>query len=217
MVYFYRKHDIMILEACVESYEEALKAQSYGAHRIELCSQLDLDGLTPSPDLVRKVCNTLNIPVMVMIRPRGGDFHYTEEEIISMIKDIKMANESGAEGVVFGVLTQDNFVDVVNCIRLTAAAGPLQVTFHKAIDSLADPAEGVRQLMDVRGITRVLSSGGAETAFEGKDKIREMIKETDGRITILVAGKVTNENIYEIASITGAIEFHGRKIVGSLI
>jgi len=206
----------MLIEACVESMEEALKARDNGADRIELCSRLDLDGLTPSVDLVNQVCRNLNIPVMVMIRPRGGDFVYSEEEIRVMEEEIKMAGSAGASGVVFGLLTSGNHVDVDNCARLAALAYPLPVTFHKAVDCMEDPAQGVRELREVNGITRILTSGGKPTAREGASKIREMIREAQGKFTILVAGKVTRENVGEIRELTGATEFHGRKIAGVL-
>lgn len=206
----------MILEACVESFEEALKASQSGAHRIELCSRLDLEGLTPSPELTHQVCSELKIPVMVMIRPRGGDFVYSDEEVHRMEKEVQIAKSLGASGIVFGLLTADNQIDTANCLLLTAAASPLPVTFHKAVDLLEDPVEGVRQLLKVKGITRILTSGGKPTAREGKRKIREMIKESGDKIIILVAGKVTSENVGEIRRLTGASEFHGRKIVGEL-
>jgi copper homeostasis protein len=206
----------MILEACVESFEEALKASQSGAHRIELCSRLDLDGLTPSPELIHQVCSELKIPVMVMIRPRGGDFIYSPDEMRQMEDEIVMAKSFGASGIVFGLLTTANQVDIENCLLLTAVAYPLPVTFHKAVDLLEDPVEGVRQLLKVKGITRILTSGGKPTAKEGKCKIREMIKESGDKIIILVAGKVTSENVGEIRRLTGASEFHGRKIVGEL-
>jgi copper homeostasis protein len=206
----------MILEACVESYEEAILAQERGAHRVELCSRLDLDGLTPSPELISQVCRELNIPVMVMIRPRAGDFVYSDDEVETMLKEIEIAKSLGASGIVFGLLTDENQIDTANCLLLAAAAGPLPVTFHKAIDCLNDPAVGVRKLNQIDGIKRILTSGGKATAKEGTMKIREMIDLAADKIIILVAGKVTQENIHEISELTGAAEFHGRRIVGSL-
>jgi copper homeostasis protein len=206
----------MIFEACVETLNEAMNSQKQGAHRIELCSRLDLDGLTPSSELIKIVCNALKIPVMVMIRPRAGDFVYSPDEIKRMQEEIQMAKSSGVSGIVFGLLTPGNQIDTANCHLLTAAAFPLPVTFHKAIDLLGDPAEGVRQLKKVSGITRILTSGGKPTASEGAKKIREMIREAEDKIIILVAGKVTNENVENICQLTGASEFHGRRIVGEL-
>jgi copper homeostasis protein len=204
----------VILEACVETLNEAMNSQKQGAHRIELCSRLDLDGLTPSPELIKNVCSALNIPVMLMIRPRGGDFVYSHDEIKQMLEEIHMAKSIGASGIVFGLLTPDKHIDAANCQLLTAAAFPLPVTFHKAIDLMDDPAEGVRQLKKVPGITRILTSGGMPTAKEGAEKIKEMIREADDKIIILVAGKVTKENVLEISRLTSASEFHGRRIVG---
>jgi copper homeostasis protein len=206
----------MIREACVETFEEALKAQENGANRIELCSHLELDGLTPSPEIIEKACSELSIPVMVMIRPRGGNFVYSEEELQTMENGITMAKKLGAEGIVLGLLTPDNQVDVTNTRRLAATAAPLPVTFHKAIDVMDNPVDGVKQLLTIDGITRILTSGGQPTAMEGNLVIKEMMLAAGDQITLLVAGKVTSENVDEIAALTGAVELHGRRIAGDL-
>lgn len=206
----------MILEACVETWPEAKKASLNGAHRLELCSHLDLDGLTPDQALIYKTCSNLNIPVMVMIRPRGGDFVYSEKELQQMEEEIDMAKINGAAGIVFGLLTPENEIDAFNTARLARRAYPLPVTFHKAIDCLDNPVDGVIELKKIKGISRILTSGGKPTAREGAEVIREMIKKAEGQLTILVAGRVTNENAKEIAAFTGAKELHGRKIVGTL-
>ncbi len=206
----------MILEACVETWAEAEKASLRGAHRIELCSHLELDGLTPNEKLIQKTCLGLDIPVMVMIRPRGGNFVYSEEELQRMESEIDMAKANGAYGIVFGLLTPDNKIDVDNTDRLARRASPLPVTFHKAIDNLIDPVEGVTALREIHGITRILTSGGKPTALEGAEILRKMIETAGDNLTILVAGRVTNENANTIAEITGATELHGRKIVGIL-
>jgi copper homeostasis protein len=206
----------MILEACVESLEDALTAETNGANRIELCSSLEAGGLTPSTELMVKAFSSLKIPVMVMIRPRGGNFVYTSNEINQMKESIEVARKSGAAGVVFGLLTTQNSVDIENTRLLAEAASPLLVTFHKAIDLLPDPVEGVKELLQIREITRILTSGGKETAIDGIAKIREMIQAADGKITILVAGKVTYQNLEIVKELTGGTEFHGRKIVEGL-
>ena len=206
----------MILEACVETWDEAQKARLNGAHRLELCSHLELDGLTPDQALIKKTCSNVNIPVMVMIRPRGGDFVYSEEELQQMEKEIEIAKNNGAAGLVFGLLTPENKIDVVNTARLVLRASPLPVTFHKAIDNLIDPVQGVLALREIKGITRILTSGGKPTAREGAKVISDMIDKAGEALTILVAGRVTNENVKEIAALTGAKELHGRKIVGIL-
>ena len=204
----------MIKEACVETYEEAILAEKNGANRIELCSDLYNDGLTPSLELMQKTISNLKIPVMAMIRPRAGDFVYSEEEIIKMKSEIDLAKKAGAAGVVFGLLTFDNKVDLKNTKVLAEYAVPLPVTFHKAIDELENQVEGVKDLLQIENIKRILTSGGLPTALEGQKIIREMIKTAGDKIIILVAGKVLDSNVEEIQKLTGAKELHGRRIVG---
>jgi copper homeostasis protein len=206
----------MIKEACVETFEEAKLAELRGANRIELCADLHLDGLTPSFELMQKACSDLKIPVMVMIRPRAGDFIYTEKEIKQMKIEIDRAKKTGATGIVFGLLTTDLKIDNKNTRILAEYAKPLPVTFHKAIDEMENPVEGVFELLGIDGIKRILTSGGKPTAKEGQEVIREMIKVADNKITIVVAGKVLNSNVDEIQEITGTKELHGRRIVGEL-
>ncbi|HKI89844.1 MAG TPA: copper homeostasis protein CutC [Draconibacterium sp.] len=206
----------MIKEACVETFEEAALAEQRGANRIELCSALHLDGLTPSVELMQKACGSLKIPVMVMIRPKAGNFVYDENDILQMESEIDQAKKAGSAGVVFGLLTTENKIDEANTRRLAEYARPLPVTFHKAIDELENQVEAVRILKKIKGIKRILTSGGKSTALEGWATIREMIKTAGENIAILVAGKVLNSNLDEIQKVTGAIEFHGRRIVGEL-
>lgn len=206
----------MIKEACVETFEEAVSAEKKGADRIELCADLHLDGLTPSVELMQKTCAKLKIPVMVMIRPRGGDFVYSEEEISQMKSDIDKAKNAGVFGVVLGLLTKNNHIDVENTRLLAEYAQPMPVTFHKAIDLLAEPVEGAKTLAEIPGITRILTSGGKATAKDGSDVIRKMMDAVAGKVVILIAGKITSGNLNEIENITGGTEFHGKKIVGNL-
>jgi len=207
----------MIKEACVETFEEAVLAEKLGANRIELCSELQFDGLTPSFELMQKTCSALKIPVMAMIRPRAGNFVYSEEEINQMKSEIDLAKKTGVFGVVFGLLTSDNKIDEKNTGILAEYAHPLPVTFHKAIDELENPVEGVLVLKKIDGIKRILTSGGKPTANEGQETIRKMIEVGGEQITMLVAGKVLNSNVEEIQKLTGAKELHGRRIVGSLL
>jgi copper homeostasis protein len=206
----------MILEACVETFDEAISAQQRGAHRIELCARLHLDGLTPAPDLIKRCCAKLTIPVKVMIRPRPGGFVYSERELLAMEYQIALAKKLGASAVVFGLLTDNGCIDYGSVTKLVKAASPLQVTFHKAIDLMEDPALGVAQLIEIQGLTHILSSGGKPTALEGAEVIRRMITLAKQNVKIIVAGKVSSENVHEIAALTGAEEFHGRRIVGDL-
>lgn len=207
----------IIKEACVETFDEAVLAEKRGADRIELCSDLARDGLTPSFELMHEACSKMKIPVMVMIRPRTGNFVYTENEIQQMKTEIDRAKEAGAFGVVLGLLTSQNQIDVKNTKLLAEYANPLPVTFHKAIDELENPVDGIHELIKIENIKRILTSGGKPTALEGQKVIREIIKVAGDKITILVAGKVLDTNVEEIQKLTGAKEFHGRRIVGELI
>lgn len=206
----------MIKEACVETFEEAKLAEERGADRIELCSDLASDGLTPSFNLMKKACSELKIPVMTMARPRGGNFICNETEVEQIKKDIDLAKKAGAAGVVFGLLTPDNKIDFENTRILAEYAKPLPVTFHKAIDELDNPVEGVKELLKIDNIKRILTSGGKPTAIEGEAVIKKMIETAGDKITILVAGKVLDSNVDKIQNITGTKELHGRKIVGKL-
>jgi copper homeostasis protein len=207
----------MIKEACVETFEEAKLAEKQGANRIELCSDLASDGLTPSIELMNSVISELHIPVMTMARPRSGDFVHSKEEVEQIKKDIDLAKQAGSNGIVFGLLTPENKIDIENTRMLAKYAFPLPVTFHKAIDELENPVEGVKELLKIDGIKRILTSGGKPTAMEGQEIIRKMIKLAGDKITILVAGKVLDSNVKEIKKITGAKELHGRRIVGDLM
>lgn len=206
----------MIKEACVESLSEAKLAQERGANRIELCSDLANDGLTPRFSLMKKACTQLDIPVMVMARPRAGNFVFNDEELVQTKIAINLAKEAGAAGVVIGLLTENNEIDEPHTRMLAEYAKPLPVTFHKAIDELDDPVEGVKILKTIPNITRILTSGGKPTAMEGQETLRKMIEEAEGKITILVAGKVLDSNVEEIQKLTGTNELHGRRIVGEL-
>ena len=206
----------MIKEACVETFEQAMLAEKKGANRIELCSELSVGGLTPAAKLMKKTCSVLKIPVMVMIRPRAGNFHYSEEEISQMKQEIDLAKKAGAAGVVFGLLTSKNQIDIENTRILADYATPLPVTFHKAIDELENPADGVPVLKNIRGITRILTSGGKATADEGAEVIRKMREAAGENLTIVAAGKITDKNVNQIQQLTQVSEFHGKQIVGNL-
>ena len=154
---------------------------------------------------------------MVMIRPLAGNFIYSKKEIIQMKSEIDQAKKAGATGVVFGLLTSENTIDIENTRILAEYSKPLPVTFHKAIDELESPVEGVSELLQIENIKRILTSGGKPTALEGQETIRKMIGIAGDKITILVAGKVLDSNIEEIQKLTGADELHGRRIVGELL
>jgi copper homeostasis protein len=203
----------LIFEACVETLEEALAAQSRGAHRVELCSELAQDGLTPSEELTRECLRQLNIPIMAMVRPRGGNFVYSEEEIQQMEREILFFKKSGVAGVVFGLLTAVGTIDIENTRRLTKLAFPLEVTFHKAIDYSDDILKSFQELNAISEITRVLTSGGMDTAWNGQLVLKTMNDLPSRKIKIIAAGKVIPENRVQIAEATGITELHGKRIV----
>jgi copper homeostasis protein len=203
----------LIFEACVETLEDALAAERRGANRIELCSALDQDGLTPSEELTKQCVQNLSIPVMAMVRPCGGNFVYTEEEISDMEAEIEFFKRSGVAGVVFGLLTESGDIDVENTSRLARLAMPLDVTFHKAIDYSNDILRSFQQLNSIDGITRVLTSGGMDTAWNGRNVLKQMQDLQGRRIKIIAAGKVLPDNREQIAIFTGVTELHGKRIV----
>lgn len=207
--------DIFIREACVDSLDQALVAEKKGADRIELCSDLQYDGLTPSENLISEAKKRLNIPVRVMIRPRSGNFVYSEQELLQMEKAIAFCRKVGVEGVVFGILKSDHTLDLNLISRLAVQAFPLKVVIHKAIDDTPDPVKALADLTKLGGIATVLSSGGAKTAHGGREVLKEMI-ETSGNIEVMPAGKITAGNVDELHRLLEARAYHGKKIVGVL-
>lgn len=202
----------MVREKCIGSFLEALEAQELGAERVELCDNLTEGGTTPSYGTIKMVVEKLNIPAFVIIRPRGGDFYYTPEEIEIMKEDIKICKELGVKGVVIGALNRDNTINYDAIKDMIDLAKPMSITFHKAIDELENPVTEVKKLANL-GVNRILTSGTKETALEGKNILREMIKEAGEDIIIIVAGKVTKDNLNEISNLIPAKEYHGKKIV----
>lgn len=206
---------MMIREACVGNFIEAENAERSGAERIELCENLYEGGTTPSYGTVKKVLEKLKIPILVMIRPRGGNFCYSPAEIEIMIEDIKMFRKLGVKGVVLGVLTPNNKVDYPVLKRLLKETHGMEVTFHKAIDEVINPENEIENLAQL-GVKRILTSGGHKTALEGRDILNKMIKIADNKIKIVVAGGVTLENYETVKLKIQSTEFHGKKIVGDL-
>lgn len=202
----------MIKEACVESLIDALEAEKRGANRIELCDNLSQGGTTPSYGTIKIALSTLKIPVFPIIRPRGGDFCYTPAEIEVIKEDIKVCKSLGAKGIVLGILTADKKIDFKTLAEFMELAKPMEVTFHKAIDELEDPTLVIDDLINL-GVKRILSSGTKPTALEGKDMLNKMIEKAGDRLTIVVAGKVTKENLPEISSLIPSKEYHGKIIV----
>tara|TARA_B100000809_G_C15133426_1_gene529463 strand:+ start:359 stop:1063 length:705 start_codon:yes stop_codon:yes gene_type:complete len=183
----------MIVEICANSFESALAAEKGGAHRMELCTQLAVGGLTPSHQLIKKVITELSIPVHVLIRPRKGDFYYSEDELTTMINDIEFCNNIGCQGVVSGVLTSENKINISATKRLINAAKGMDFTFHRAFDCTENAIESLEQLIDLK-IKRVLSSGQKQTAFKGLSLLKEMNKLSNGKIEIMPGSGINTEN-----------------------
>ncbi len=197
----------VLIEACVPSAESAVAAVAGGAGRIELCENLVEGGTTPSAGTIALTVERVGVPVMVMIRPRGGDFHYTPLERSIMLRDIEVARELGADGLVFGALATDGRIDAETTAALVAACGPLPVTFHRAFDVSLDAFESLDVLMEL-GIERVLTSGQRPSVPEGLELIRALIDRADDRIGILPGGGIDAENVAGISALPGIDEVH---------
>ena len=206
----------IVKEACVERLDEAILAEKNGAHRIELCSRLDLDGLTPHRNMIKDVINSVKIPVKVMIRPRAGNFIYHVQELDIMKDDILYCKRVNASGIVLGVLKEDKTVDLIATRLLSDVAAGLEITFHKAIDEVGSIFTEIDRLRNIQEVTSILTSGAANSAMEGSDTLKEMVTRYKGQLTIIAAGKITEQNIVKVHELIGAQEYHGRKIVGDL-
>lgn len=195
-----------ILEICAADIDSALAAADGGAERIELCCALSEGGLTPSAGMIREALTVPDIMVNVLIRPRTGDFLYSESEIRTMVSDIELCRRLGVNGVVFGALTPEGDVDSATCRRMAEAAGELHKTFHRAFDMTRNPRQAVRDIIAL-GFDRILTSGQAPTAMEGAPLIAELQAEFPV-ITFIAAGGVTPDNAAEIVRRTGVREIH---------
>ena len=203
----------IVKESCVESLSEAIKAEQNGADRIELCSRLDLGGLTPKRELIRHVSYRLKIPIKVMIRPRAGNFIYNSLELEQMKDDILFCKSFDVKGVVFGILDNKNSIDVKSTTALTTISKGLEVTFHKAIDEVISIFDALDILMMETNVCSVLTSGGEKSAELGVDVLKKMVQKAKNKLTIIPAGSITNKNIDILHYAIGASEYHGRRIV----
>ena len=206
----------IIKEACVETFEEAILAEKKGADRVELCSRLDLDGLTPERKIVEKVLGALSIPIKIMIRPRAGNFSYNDQELNRMKEDILFCKDLNVQGVVFGILDQNKTIDMENMKYLCDTADNLEITFHKAIDQTDSIIDEIDRLLTIGSISSILTSGGAYNAHAGSSLLKKAVEKYEDIITIIPAGGVTKNNIHELHKVIEAKEYHGRKIVGDL-
>jgi copper homeostasis protein len=197
----------MQLEICAFNLPAALAAQRAGADRIELCAGPEEGGVTPSAGLIRTAREKLQIPLYPIIRPREGDFLYSEEEFRVMLRDVETCKEIGCDGVVIGMLLADGSVDQLRCARLVEMAYPMGVTFHRAFDRAANPFDALEAVIRI-GCERILTSGQRPVAMEGAELLRDLVREADERIVIMPGSGVRASNIAELAARTGAVEFH---------
>jgi len=200
------------LEICVDAVDSAVAAQEGGAHRVELCDDLAVGGVTPPPALIAAVRAGLSIGLHVMIRPRGGDFCFTEEEFLGMRNAVLACKRFSVDGIVTGVLREDRSVDAERMRELIAIARPMQVTFHRAFDEAASPFLALDTVIEL-GIDRILTSGRRQSAVEGVEEIKETVERSGGRVAIMPGAGVSDGNAAHILAATGARELH----VGSAV
>jgi copper homeostasis protein len=203
-----------ILEVIGFSIEACIKAQSAGANRIELCDNPHEGGTTPSYGFIKAARKNLHINLFPIIRPRGGDFFYSEDEFEMIQTDVEVCKNIGCDGVVIGALTKNGKVDKKRCGSLVDKAYPLSVTFHRAFDRTADPFEALEDIIEI-GCERILTSGQRPSATEGASLIKQLIEKADDRIIIMPGSGVRADNVIELARKTGATEFHtsARKVL----
>lgn len=196
-----------IIEIATTDFSTTKSAVQGGADRIELCAALVEGGTTPSYGTIKQCREAFTLPIFPIIRPRGGDFLYTEEEFNIMLHDVKICRQLNCDGVVIGLLNADGTIDIKRTALLVEAAYPMDVTFHRAFDRCNDPFKALEQLIEL-GCQRILTSGQQPGAPAGIDLIAQLVKAADERIIIMPGSGVRKENIKELAEKTGALEFH---------
>lgn len=201
----------VILEIACFTYGSACIAAKSEADRIEFCSGYASGGLTPSLEELIKIKKSVRQPVFVMIRPREGNFVYSDAEFEQMKKEIVQVKELGFEGVVFGILNEKNEIDIEKNKLLVELSKPMEVTFHRAFDLLNDQFRGLDELISI-GVKRVLTSGNKKTAVEGKERIKELVNYAKEKITIIAGGGIRSENVYELLE-CGIREVHSSGIL----
>ena len=203
-------------EVCVDNIKDAMLAVDLGANRIEYCSKLSEEGLTPDIEDVKYLLKIINIPLRIMIRPHSKSFNYSEKDISIMLRDISTFKKIDIDGIVIGCLDKDDEIDLKKINLLVEKAKPLKVIFHKAIDITSDPFESLKNLIKNSNIDGVLTSGGFKKAEDGVKLLKKMLDICPINFELIIAGKITSENINKINQKLSAKFYHGKKIVGVL-
>lgn len=198
----------ILLEICIDSIESAKAAIEGGADRLEVCSALELDGLTPTTDLIKEIQSISDIVQFVMIRPREGNFIYSDQEFELMKQQLNHVKELKVQGIVSGILTTDLRIDKQRTKELVDLASPLSFTFHRAFDEVMNQQEALDDLMEL-GIDTVLTSGGKPTAYEGITELKQLVDQAKSNITILAGSGINDLNVSEIITKTGVTQVHG--------
>lgn len=196
-----------VIEVCLDSVESIMAAEKGGADRVELCSDLFEGGLSPSIGMVRVAKRLTHIPINAMVRPRGGDFCYSDVEFEVMCAEVEAFKAEGVNAIVFGILTPDGDVDMDRSRRIVELARPLAVTFHRAFDMTRDLSKSLEDLVSL-GIERVLTSGGEASVAEGADTLKALIEQAGDRIVVMPGCGIKERNFRKLDSIIGAREYH---------
>jgi copper homeostasis protein len=203
-------------EVCVDNVKDAMRAVDLGANRIEYCSKLSEEGLTPDIEDVKYLLKNIKIPLRIMIRPHSKSFNYSEQDISIMLRDISNFKKIDVDGIVIGCLKEDDEIDIKKINLLIEKARPLKVIFHKAIDITSDPLISLKNLIKYSNINGVLTSGGFKKAEDGVKLLKKMLDICPINFELIIAGKITSENINKINQKLSAKFYHGKKIVGVL-
>ena len=203
-------------EVCVDNIKDAMRAVDLGANRIEYCSKLSEEGLTPEIEDVKYLLKNIKIPLRIMIRPHSKSFKYSEQDISIMLRDISNFKKIDVDGIVIGCLKEDDEIDIKKTNLLIDKARPLKVIFHKAIDMTSDPLKSLKNLIKNSNIDGVLTSGGSKKAVDGIKVLKKMQDICPINFELIIAGKITSENINKINQKLSAKFYHGKKIVGVL-
>ena len=203
-------------EVCVDNIKDAMRAVDLGANRIEYCSKLNEEGLTPEIEDVKYLLKNINIPLRIMIRPHSKSFNYSETDISVILRDISTFKKIDIDGIVIGCLNKDDEIDLKKINLLIEKARPLKVIFHKAIDITSDPLKSLKNLIKYSNINGVLTSGGFKKAEDGVKLLKKMLDICPINFELIIAGKITSENINKINQKLSAKFYHGKKIVGVL-